>query len=128
MTKNLKSQKPIEYDISFKYLCPSCSGSHWLFLREVRVEGFKIVCECGDVFEPLPIADITINYSEVKHEEKSAVIDEKTLSVAKDSLIRFGYSESESVEMINKAYENLECNDAVKLVKYAITNFGVSYV
>lgn len=126
--KNTKTQKPIKYDISFQYLCPSCTASHWLFLREVRVEGFKIVCECGDVFEPLPISDITINYSEVKHKEKSVSVDKKTLSVAKDSLMRFGYSESESVEMINKAYENLECNDAVKLVKYSITNFGASYV
>ena len=45
-----KSQKPTDYDISFKYICNDCGNEHGYFL-EVKTK-IQIVCDCSQIIEP----------------------------------------------------------------------------
>jgi len=70
MIEKAKIQKPTEYDISFKYICQDCGCSHWLFMREVKAKGFKIICDCSKVIRPRRILDIDIIYEQKEKTKK----------------------------------------------------------
>jgi len=127
---NQKSQKPIEYDISFKYVCQNCGCSHWLFLREAQTEGFKVVCDCLEIFQPETISSIDIIY-ENRAENGGETRDELSLSIIDScvkSLATLGYEIDECKKMVAESFEAIGTNDAKAIIEYALNNFGGQYV
>jgi hypothetical protein len=131
ITKNLKSQKPIGTDASFKYKCPSedCENEHWLFLRQAQVKNFKIVCDCGLVFKPKQIKNIKIIYE--KHTTKRKKIDDIDDGIPVDLLNQcakilsgYGFDLNESKELIKQSYNSCKTNDIGSLIKNALKSFG----
>lgn len=124
-----KNQKPIDYDISFKYICENCGASHWLFLREASEENFKVVCECSETFIPQQISTINIVY----HKEPDNKVSAKSLSVDKlktcvKTLVSLGYSSSQAESMVLKSFDKIESDDCSDLIKYSLKTFGGQYV
>jgi hypothetical protein len=131
ITKNLKSQKTIEIDASFKYKCPSedCENEHWLFLRQAQVKNFKIVCECGLIFKPKQVKNIKIIYERPTKKRKIAEdivhsIPVDLLNQCAKILSGYGFDLDESKELIKQAYNSCKTNDIGLLVKNALKSFG----
>jgi len=131
-----KNLRPIEFEASFKYKCPNndCGYHHWLYLKEVQTKNFKVVCECGTVFKPKRIKNLTIEYS-IEDSLKKAVdtVDEtakidsssQVLNRAISMMISLGYSKKESTEYIGIVFsESIDTEDASLLVKRAIAKIG----
>jgi len=125
-----KIQKPIEYDISFKYICQNCGYSHWLFLREVQTKGFKVVCDCLEIFQPANISGIDIVYEneQEKQSELKAELSVSTIESCAKSLATLGYEIDECKEMIIKSFEAIGTDDAKAIIEYSLNNFGGQYV
>lgn len=125
-----KTQKPIEYDVSFKYICQNCGGSHWLFLREVQTKGFKIVCDCLEIFQPATISGIDIIYEtdRAKPLEQKSELSVSTIESCAKSLAKLGYEIDECKEMIIKSFEAIGTDDAKAIIEYSLSNFGGQYV
>ena len=128
---NLKSQKPIETDASFKYKCPSedCENEHWIFLRQAQVKNFKIVCDCGLVFKPKQIKNIKIIYEKpTKKPKKIEDIDDgipvDVLNQCAKILSGYGFDLNESKELIKKSYSSCKTNDIGSLIKNTLKSFG----
>jgi hypothetical protein len=128
---NLKSQKPIETDASFKYQCPSedCDNEHWLFIRQAQIKNFKIVCECGLVFKPKQIKHIKIIYEKPKRKRKTAedIVDSipvDLLNQCAKVLSGYGFDLDESKELIKQSYNSCKTNDIGSLIKNALKSFG----
>jgi hypothetical protein len=128
---NLKSQKPIETDASFKYKCPSedCENEHWIFLRQAQVKNFKIVCDCGLVFKPKQIKNIKIIYEKpTKKRKKIEDIDDgipvDVLNQCAKILSGYGFDLNESKELIKKSYSSCKTNDIGSLIKNTLKSFG----
>lgn len=122
----MKNQKPIEYDISFKYLCETCGASHWLFLRETQTAGFKVVCECGHIFSPETIDTINILYANSIKSIKPVCVDFSQKSVK--TIMAFGYSQIEASDMVQKSLAEKTFDNSSDLVKYSLKTFGTQYV
>jgi hypothetical protein len=128
---NLKSQKPIEVDASFKYKCPSenCDNEHWLFIRQTQVKNFKIVCECGLVFKPKQIKNIKIIYEKPTKKRKASedIVDSISVDLLNQCakvLSGYGFDLDESKELIKQSYDSCKTNDVGSLIKNALKSFG----
>jgi hypothetical protein len=126
MTKN--RQKPIEYDISFKYVCENCGCSHWLFLREAQAKDFQIICECLEVIKPETISNIDIIYSQDKPEVTDNNLSIDTLNQCVKTVCSLGYETAEAEDMIRQSFDKINLDNCSELIKYALKNFGASYV
>lgn len=129
-TTKKQNKIPIEYDISFKYICENCGCSHWLFMREVKVEGFFIVCDCGDSIYPKPISDIEIIYKDTEQDAPEVPdlyveLSEDVQRLCISTLKSFGYSDEESKRMIDKTYEETSLDDATSIIEYIMQNLEV---
>ena len=124
----MKSQKPIEYDISFKYICENCGCSHWLFLREAQCPDFQIVCECMDIIKPKTISKIDIIYSQDKPVVSKNNLSVDTLNKCVKTLCSLGYETAEAEDMIRQSFDKINSDDCSELIKCALKNFGASYV
>jgi len=137
MTNKIKKNlKPIEYDIHLKYVCPNknCGYFHWLSLKETQTKNFKVVCDCGQVFSPLNINDIGINYRVIEKEKliTSQPIEEKVnneIFVKCTKILKaYGFDEEESLNMINSEYQKNPTSDHLVLIKNSLSNlFGDNY-
>lgn len=126
-----KNQKPIDYDISYKYICPNikCNASHWLFLREAQTKGFKVVCECGTIFEVKKISKVKTIFAKSKDQITS---DSKTTNIPLDIqtkcvklLVGYGFSNSEAMSMTISAFENNPTDNVGVLIKYILQNLEI---
>lgn len=136
MTTKTKSLKPIEIDAQFKYRCPNtnCGSEYWLFLNQVKVKGFKLVCDCGAVYRVRRVEDIKTIYvakktkpnQETTEKEQPVPIPDTPdhLKKAYKILEHYGFSNKESVELVTKVYDITGCTDAVLLVKDALKFLG----
>jgi hypothetical protein len=141
----IKNQKPTNISYHLKYICPNrrCKNEHWLSSKEGKVKNFKIVCDCGKIFSPLPIKKIKICYTTIKkHKEKKIVQTEPVidLSVATEEIehvetiddIKCKFAETlravgftDELEILNifdYAYAQCETNDIGKLFKIGVLN------
>jgi hypothetical protein len=131
MTKN-KSLKPISLDAQFKYKCTNvdCEAEHWLFLNQVKVKNFKLVCDCGIVYKIRRIENIKPVY--IKKSKQPTIVNEtqtvesntRYLDKAYRILEHYGFSKKEAVDLIDKVHNITECNDPLILVKDAMKIFG----
>jgi len=140
--KKSKSQKPIETDAHFKYRCPksSCGFDHWLSLKESQTKGFKIVCDCGYVFQPKRISKIEIVYAnissgkkpkklktQIKSEQPTHTIEKPKISVDLQNncvklLVGYGFTQDESISLCKKAFGKNPTSSAGLLIKYILQN------
>lgn len=141
MKTTKKSLKPISLDAHFKYECPSteCTIQHWLSLKETQVKNFKVVCDCGAIFQPKRIAKIKILYggkSKRKKEtgvdkDKQEPLDKEVTKIPIDLLDRsakilatYGFTDKEARELLENAYNQIKTEDIGHLVKYTLETFG----
>jgi Holliday junction resolvasome RuvABC DNA-binding subunit len=135
MITKTKSQKPIDIDVSLKYICPNdnCKFDHWLFLREAKSKNFKVVCECGTIFKPKRIKIIEVVYAKaesvekpVDSEEESGKIDTLPQCVIRaiKMMVSLGYSKKEAQTHIMSVYNAEKIEDHAVLVKKAISLIG----
>lgn len=144
--KKIKTKiKPIELDAHLRYKCPNhnCGYDHWLSLKETQTKNFRVVCDCGFIFKPKRIKFLKTIYIKHKQIKQSSVVDkptqekleEKTLSNIKPLdksilddcvkiMIGYGFTKSESVELINKSYESTKIANIGSLVKNALLIIG----
>lgn len=133
MTTKTKSLKPIDIDAQFKYKCADadCGCEYWLFFNQVKVKGFKLVCDCGAVYKIKQIDGIKIQYS--KKASKNTVTQEPTknkqstpdyLIKAYKILEHYGFSNKESIDLVTKVHDITGCTDSVLLVKDALKFLG----
>jgi hypothetical protein len=133
-TKN-KIQKPIEIDVSLKYICPNdnCGFDHWIFLREAKTKNFKIVCECGTTFKPKRIKRIEVVYATTESVKKTmdSPVNSDTIGTVPECVVRaikmmisLGYGEKDAQKHVMIAYNAEKITDAGTLVKKAISNIG----
>ena len=125
-----RSQKPIDIDAHFKYMCPrpDCGFFHWLSLKEVQTRNFKVVCDCGTVFKPKQILKIKPIYQKKTHNlqknKKDIVVPTNIENDCVNTLINYGFTRSESVYLIRKAWDKNQTDSSVALIRYIITNIG----
>lgn len=139
MKMKKKNLKPIDVDAHFKYRCPqsNCGYDHWLSLKQVTTKNFKIVCDCGSVFKPKLIKKIKILYKDIVVEkiqentvtQKEKIVEQVTIPLdlqqqCSKILIGYGFTNSECIELTQKAYSKNPANDVGALVKYIIKNLG----
>ena len=132
-TQKLKSQKPIDLDVNFKYQCPNkdCGYDHWLSLKETQTKNFKVVCDCGTVFKPKRISKLKILYTKTPKIVKQEAVVEKTITPPVDLLescakilVSYGFTKNESLMMINKAYNQSKISTASLLIKHILQHLG----
>lgn len=123
MMKKKKSQKPTEIEASLKYICPDCQLSHWIFLKEARVKNYKIVCDCGTIFVPKQISRLKVLYKNRLPKQKTT-LSKNTLSKCSKILIDHGFSKTEAIEFLNKAYGEIKTENIADLIKTSIKLFG----
>ena len=130
----MNPQKPTEVDASFLYICPNteCNSEHWLFLREVKTKNFKVVCDCGVVFKTKQIDKLNIKF--VKRSKKEC-FDKQSDKMPVDLLVKcakiledYGCSEDESKDLVTRAYQNSQSNDALQLVKLSLQLLEINNV
>ena len=127
----IKNQKPIELDVHLKYLCSNnkCGYCHWLSLSETKTKNFKVVCECGQIFKPKLINTIKILYNKTRTPVVNRETIVKTTTVPLDLyrkcatiLTGYGFSESETLNLVTDAYITNNTSDAKVLIKYILQN------
>lgn len=121
----LINQKPIDIDVSFKYLCPQCNLEHWLFLRETQTKNYKVVCECGQVFTPKRIKKLRIIYNNKTQSAKKTIkLPLDILDECTKILVGYGFDSKKSAKIIELAYKQIKLTDIPSLIKMAIKLFG----
>ena len=127
----IKNLKPISLDAQFKYRCTNteCESEHWLFLNQVQVKGFKLVCDCGNVYKIRQITNIKTQFSKKnqKPTTESEIVDEvepEYLKKAYKILETYGFSNKEAINLVNKVYDLTNQNNPLLLVKDALKIFG----
>lgn len=126
MHKNLK---PIDTDIHVKYECPDCSAVHWLSLKETQTKGFVVVCDCDNILKPKRIDSVKIVYAK---KAKVAPTTTTTIKNNKDELVSkcvdildtYGFSKTESLELLDKALQQNTNADIGQLIKLCLSIFG----
>lgn len=137
--------KPISADYYLKYICPkkTCKNEHWLSYKEAKVKGFKIVCDCGKIYSPLPIAKIKICYKKprpsTRTEKEIAVPEnlivdeiadtptEETFEQLQDrfieNMVQLGFDDkNEILEILDQAYKVSNTHDIATLFKIGVLN------
>lgn len=137
-----KNVLPTEQDCSFKYTCPNCSNTHWLYAREVKIKNFKIACECGSVLIPKNISGIKAMYKDStdmrehtetkpqkQKEQKPVIVPPPVppLDIRKECatiLGTFGYSTLEINDVLEQAIGAIKHDYIKEVVNYSLKNLG----
>ena len=134
------SQKPTEYDVHLKYLCPKCGQSHWLSFKEASTKNFKIVCDCDTVFKVRRLENFKVKYvntklqtketisKHTKNQNKTSGLSDSSLNKCVKVLSQYGFSAYEAKDMIFKSYQETHTEDIGILIKTALTKFGAKNV
>lgn len=126
-TKIIKNQKPVSIDLSLKYICPNidCKYEHWLFLRETKIKNFKVVCECGCIFQPKRIHNISIKYIkkhkkkdvDSKYHDQNICVNENLIKKATPAIVQLGFTTQEAKQMLSESYLKQPTSDITILIK-----------
>lgn len=112
--------KPITATVQFTYVCPKCGGIHYASDVEARVEGFKIVCWCDNILEPVQMAHITITPRYVEDVTKPVIENiqprSNIIDSAKNVLRKQGFTNAENLVMsaLHDSNKYTTINDLVK--------------
>tara|TARA_B100001778_G_C18125212_1_gene422462 strand:- start:149 stop:532 length:384 start_codon:yes stop_codon:yes gene_type:complete len=126
----MKTTRPTKdySEISFNYICDECGANHLAYLREVKIEGFRIVCYCDNIIYPEIVSDIKIIYkksteAQTEKNDLSSEIIEQCIK----TMLPLGYDPVEAQNMICQAFAEINSDDCSELIKYSLKNFGVNY-
>ena len=126
--KKYKNLKPIDFDINLIYRCPVCNAEHWLSMKEASIDNFKTVCDCDTVFKVKKVKNIEIKYYEdelIAPEKKiPQKISEELLNKCTNVLKEYGFTEEESIDLVESTYLSNPVNDAGELIKLCFSKFG----
>jgi hypothetical protein len=139
--KKIKIQKPIEIDAHLKYRCYKCSLDHWISLKESKIKNYKIVCDCGIVFSPKRIKNLSINYrlKKKKIQNNSQHTVTPTITQNKDNkhsispeilekcsllLIKYGFTKAEAKNLVIDSYKKTGTDNISILVKDILQSIG----
>lgn len=122
-----------DIDASLKFICPECNNIHWLFLREIQIKNFKIVCECGCVLIPKQLKTLKPVYTNTKHKQPKSLVqstnEDIDIRTKCGTILRsYGYSDTEIQEMLDVAVSKVNSKDIKEIIKYCVTFLGVKYV
>jgi hypothetical protein len=103
-------------------------------LNQVQVKGFKLVCDCGNIYKIRQITNIKTQYSKKttkkprtesnKSSEIVTKVEPEYLKKAYKILENYGFSNKEAVDLVNKVYDLTNQNNPLLLVKDALKIFG----
>jgi hypothetical protein len=132
MKTKKKKERPIEIDAHFKYRCSNedCGCLHWLSLKEVQTQNFKIVCDCGNVFKPKRIKTLEIIFDQtaVVKTEKIKPVQQKVnfdlIKICVNVLVGYGFTDVESEELLIKCHKEKPDLESADLIKFALQSFG----
>jgi DNA-directed RNA polymerase subunit RPC12/RpoP len=112
--KMKKNQKPIDYDINLKYKCPSgCGNILWLSIQEAQTKNYKVVCDyCNTIFIPKRVSKFKILYDTIKKN-----IPDDLLKKCVDSLVKYGYTESDIERTAIQIYRKSQTDNTLELIK-----------
>jgi hypothetical protein len=148
--RKISNIKPVSYEISFEYICPSCGYNHWVLEREVKLKGFRIICECDTIIKTKTIKKVNFVYSQNSFKPKAPVenvkptdtikpventtkqepqeepvLDHNIAERAAKNLVSYGFEYEESLDKIHSAFKTNDFNDdIVNLVKTALKDTG----
>lgn len=148
--KNTKTkiQKPVELDAHLRYICknPNCGYTHWLSLKEAQTKNFKVVCDCGTVFKPKQVLKLKILYKKDTLVDKAepskpdegarscfvnlsaipqqAELNLDILNKCVKILVGYGFTKTESEQLIRNSYRNNPTDDWTVLIKNTLASFG----
>jgi hypothetical protein len=135
----MKIQKPIEIDAHLKYRCYKCSLDHWISLKESKTKNYKIVCDCGIVFIPKRIKNLSINYRLKKIQNNSQHTTTCTITQNRDNkhsispeilekcsllLIKYGFTKAEAKNLVIDSYNKIGSDNISILVKDILQSIG----
>ena len=143
MKTKTKTIKPIDSSVSLIYACPKCSQQHWISLKASQTKGYKIVCDCDEVFRPKRVNKIKILYvtniikQSVDEKINDLVVTDNTsqinnipvglLDSCVNALSGYGFTKSEASELVKRTYKIHNTNDAISLIKLSLSsNIGVN--
>lgn len=125
-----KNIRPIQLDINLKYQCPNtnCDNYHWLSIKEVRVKNFKVVCDCGTIFNPKQIDKLKLSYSKFS-KTKTLNSDSPELPIdLRDKcvtiLVDYGFTRKEAIDLITKTFKLNNSTDVGFLIKQTLLSLG----
>lgn len=144
--RKISNIKPVSYEISFEYICPSCGYNHWVLEREVKLKGFRIICECDTIIKTKTIKKVNFVYAQNSFKPKTPVkvvepteavkpaenttkeetqeepvLDHDIAERAAKNLISYGFEYQESLDKIHSAFKTNHYDDSiVNLVKTAL--------
>lgn len=142
--KTIFNIKPIGYDINYEYLCPKCGLNHWLTDTETKTNKFKIACDCGIIIIPAKITKIKFGYKKYNITKKSRkpkqetkqnqettettkkTVSDQTLNKVSSLLQDYGFEQKEARELACKAFDDIQIDDVMELLKQALKSFGVN--
>lgn len=136
MSKTITSnQKPTDYDIHLKYLCPECGGQHWLSFLEASTKQFKVVCYCGCVFSVKRVSKFKIRYCKPATQKpqttttsnKQSHLSADILGQCVKVLVGYGFTKTEAEKMIENSYSVINSNDIGLLIKTSLENIKHGY-
>lgn len=145
--KTIKNQKAIEIDAHLRYVCknPDCGYTHWLSLKEAQTKNFKVVCDCGVVFKPKQVLKVKIVYAKPKKKKeaepqtqapmqqcfvnlsaiaKEIELDIDTLNKCVKILVGYGFTKTESEQLLKNSFRNNPTDDCATLIKQTLESFG----
>jgi formylmethanofuran dehydrogenase subunit B len=135
--KIVKNIKPKSYDINYEYICPLCGCNHWLTSIETKTKGFRVACDCGAILFPKVIKKIKIVYKIINlentnkpaqdtttSESTAIVLDKSVANISCDTLEKYGFERSEALSLVEKAFDQIQVNDSVSLIKKALELLG----
>lgn len=130
-----KNQKPIDIDGHLLYRCPNikCKYDHWLSIKEAQTKNYKVVCDCGQIFKPKTIKKLKIVYEKISEQKpeqsdkkepivESIVLPDSLKNSCSKLLMSYGFTEPESNDLIEKAYNKTRINNPSALIKYILQN------
>ena len=148
--RKISNIKPVSYEISFEYICPSCGYNHWVLEREVKLKGFRIICECDTIIKTKTIKKVNFVYAQNSFKPKAPVevvkptetikpventtkeetqeepvLEHDVAERAAKNLISYGFEYQESLDKIHSAFKaNGYDDNIVNLVKTALKDTG----
>lgn len=125
------NQKPVNYDLHLQYICQECGDIHWLSFKETSTKGFKVVCDCGNVFRVKQTSRLKIKYKSakpVKTTKKETVktpteeIPVDLLNKAVKILVTYGFTSTEASELLSKFYASNPVKDISLLIQQSLAS------
>lgn len=130
--------RPKDISANLIYSCPNCNNDHWVSVKAAQVVGYMVVCECGQIFKTKPVKNIKIVYKqrrkktqeattlEEQENQKTNQISSHMFGMCVDVLNGYGYTKSESEEIILKTFAKHPIEDISQFIKLCFQTIGDS--